>query len=390
MAHFEYSRVTHKRSFLLGMLAVPLLIAAIVGVGAVAATQGGGLDALGYADQSGVLKIDAEQGAAPHLYNDEAAAQAALGRKEIAAYYVVPPGYLASRDLTLVYETEPPGDRLQSDFDEFVRASLTADLPPAARDRLREGFQVTLRSADRSREIDEQGFAGLIVPFAVAFLFMFAGIATGGYLQQAVSDEREGRTVEILTTSLTAEQLIVGKAFGLVAAALTQLLVWSLTVVVALGVVAVFVEEIGRIRPPLGLLGLTALFFLPSFALVSGIMTVVGSIVSDPRQSQQVSAIVNMLFVLPMFFISLLLETPDSPIAVALSVFPTTSLVTMAMRWGLTAVPGWQVALALGLLVGSAGASVWIAPRVFRAGMLLYGQRLAPRHIVQALRTGGR
>jgi ABC-2 type transport system permease protein len=390
VARFEYVRTARKRSFLVGMLIIPVFFGAIVGVGAILVSQGDELDALGYVDEPGVLRPDAVAAPTPRAYADERSARAALERDDIKGYYVLPSDYLVTRGSTLVYGASPVGDSLRGDFNRFVQASLAAQLPPAERDRLDEGFQVTLRSADGTREIDGQSIFSLIVPIALAFLFMFAGMATGGYVQQAVSDEREGRTVELLATSVSADQLIVGKTLGLVAAAMTQLLVWALTAVVTLLIAASFIDEIKSIEPPVDLIGLTVLFFVPSFLLVAGIMIVVGSVVADQRQGQQFSAIVNMLFVLPLFFISLILETPDSPVAVALTIFPTTSMVTIAMRWELASIPWWQITLALSLLLGAAGAAIWVAPRVFRVGMLSYGQRLAPRHISQAVRLGGR
>lgn len=391
VARHEYRRTTRRRSFLLGMLAIPAMIGVIVLAGVLVAGSFDTIDSLGYVDHSGVLSppMDRPDRPVPQRFADENAARIALENDEIKAYYVIPSGYLATRKVSIDYLSDPPSRELQGAFSDFIRDSITSALPEDVRVRLRDGFDVTLQ-ASGGRTMDSSGFVNLIVPGLVGFLFMFAVLTTGGYLMQAVSDERENRTVEVLTTSLSPEQLIVGKSIGLVAAALSQLVVWSVAIVVSLAIAARYVEVLARIAPPVGLLVLAVIFFLPSFALVSGMMTLVGSVISDTRQGQQLSALLNMFFVLPLFFVNMVLESPNGILAVALTLFPTSSLVTVAMRWGVVDVPFWQLGLAFVLVSASAGIMVWAAPRVFRMGMLRYGQQLGLRHMVAGLRSGGR
>ncbi len=392
VARHEYLRTARRRSFLLGMIAMPAFIGAIVLAGVLVSGSLDSLDSLGYVDSGGVLTPPVTQSdePLPRRFADEDAARNALEGDEIKAYYVVSRDYLATREVVVTFLQDPPGESLQSDFDGFIRDSITSDLPEAARTRLRDGFDVTLRTPG-GRSVDASGFfVNLIIPGLVAASFMFAVLTTGGYLLQAVSDERENRTVEVLTTSLSPEQLIVGKSIGLVAAALTQLAMWSLSAAVALTVAARYVEVLARLTPPVSLILLAVAFFLPSFALVSAVMTLVGSVISDNRQGQQLSAILNMFFVLPLFFVSMMLESPNGILAVALTLFPTTSMVTVALRWGVTDIPPWQLAVAFALVCASAALAVWAAPRVFRMGMLRYGQGLGLRHMIAGLRTGGR
>ena len=392
VARHEYLRTARRRSFLLGIIAMPAFIAAIVLAGVLVSGSFDTVDSLGYVDGASVLSPPPSQGEGPQprRFTDETAARNALEQGEIKAYYLIPPDYLATRDVVVTFLKDPPGDRLQADFDGFIRESITAGLPDQFRARLREGFNVTLRSSGGKTVDSSSFFVNLLIPTLVGMLFMFTVLTTGGYLMQAVSDERENRTVEVLATSLSPEQLIVGKAAGLIAAALTQLVAWSLTAAVALVVAARYIDVLARLTPPVSLMVLAAVFFLPSFALVSGMMTLVGSVIGDSRQGQQLSAILNMFFVLPLFFVSLVLESPNGLPAVALTLFPTTSMVTVAMRWGVTNIPTWQLAVAFALVCASAAAVVWAAPRVFRMGMLRYGQRLTLGRMLAGLRSGGR
>ena len=195
--------------------------------------------------------------------------------------------------------------------------------------------------------------------------------------------------MEVMVTSMTPEEMIGGKAVGLISVSLTQLSIWLLTVVVGLIVGAQFLEQLRGIRVPWALVGIVALYFFPAFALVAGMMTAIGSAVTETRQGQQMSGVINLLFVAPFFFLALIMANPNSPVAVALTLFPTTAFITVTMRWGLTVIPLWQLVFSWLLLVSSAGLSVWAAARILRVGMLRYGQRLNLRAMAQALRAGG-
>jgi ABC-2 type transport system permease protein len=139
------------------------------------------------------------------------------------------------------------------------------------------------------------------------------------------------------------------------------------------------------ISVPWPLLGIVALFFLPSYALVAGLMTAIGSAVTEVRQGQQIAGIVNLLFVAPLFVLPVLIETPNSPLAIGLTLFPTTSFVTVTLRWALATIPMWQMVASWGILVITALLSMWASAQVFRLGMLRYGQPLTPRVLLAAM-----
>jgi ABC-2 type transport system permease protein len=263
-------------------------------------------------------------------------------------------------------------------------------LPDEARRRVLEGINLTVRSADGRREAGGMDVINLFMPFVAGMFFVFAVMASAGYLLQAVTDEKENRTVEIMVTSLTPEQLIGGKAAGLIAVALSQFFVWTLAVVVGLVVGAQFLEPLQAIRVPWTFLVVMALYFLPAFCLVAGMMTAIGSMVTERQQGQQIAGVINMLFVLPFFFAGLAFFNPDSPILVIMTLFPTTAFITVALRWGMTVVPAWQLIASWMVLVATAGLSVWASARIFRVGMLRYGQRISLRAAFRILRARSR
>ncbi|MBN1875979.1 MAG: ABC transporter permease [Anaerolineae bacterium] len=389
IAKQEYLKIVRKRSFLIGTLGMPLLIGVIMLISIVLSLGGRGDIPVGYVDYAGVLQSAVlpvlEQGermVALQGFTDESVARAALEAGEIQALYIVPVDYLDTGQITLYFLSERPGERVREDFRDFLQANLLAGQPEAIRYRVQQGANLVLRSIDGNRELDMQNPVSFFLPFVAAFFFIFAVMNAGGYMLEAVTDERENRTIEVLATSVRPLQLMGGKAVGLMAVGLTQLLLWSGTGLAGLLVIAAVSPVLQGARMPWSLLVVITLFFIPAYALIAGLMTAIGSIFTDTRQAQQITGIINMFFTAPFFFITIIFTRPSSPLITALTLFPTTSFITIALRWAVVPVPLWQLVISWVLLTASALTSVWFAARVFRLGMLLYGQRLRLPHIV--------
>jgi ABC-2 type transport system permease protein len=261
-----------------------------------------------------------------------------------------------------------------------------APLPGDVQERLLAPPNVTVRDLSSGREFSQQGVANIVLPFVASFLFFFATMMASGTMLEVVAEEKENRTMEIVATSITPGQLIGGKTVGLLASALTQLAIYALSVIVGVALAAPHVPAIQQLQVPWGYLGLMALFFFPAYGLVAAIMITLGSAVTELQQGQQVSGLLSVSFTLPLFILPVIFENPGHPLAVALTLFPTTSFLTVSLRWGLGSIPVWQIGLGWAILVGSVLAMVWVATRVFRASMLRYGQPLSWKSLVSALR----
>jgi ABC-2 type transport system permease protein len=171
--------------------------------------------------------------------------------------------------------------------------------------------------------------------------------------------------------------------------ALTQLLIWLGLAAVPTGSVLLYLDGATRIQVPWGFLGLAALFFLPAYALMAGIMTAIGSIVDEAHQGQQIAGTLNLVFVVPFFFVPVVFAEPNSPVLVAMTLFPTTAYITILMRWSVTVIPTWQLILSFVMLTTSAALSLWAAARIFRRSMLRYGLSLDLRTVWRTLRAAG-
>lgn len=393
VAKQEYRHRTFQRSFILGTLVIPLLIAVMVVAIILIVEYTMDDRPFGYVDYSGVLS-DASMPANDLdsveiiAFPDEASADAALQAEDIQGYHVIPEDYLETLFVDLYYLEEAPDSSVLKDFDDFVRVNIISSAPTITQKRIIEGSELTIRSMNGAREFRDNG-GGIItvmLPFAIAMFFLFAIMGASGYFLQVITDEKENRTMEIMITSVSPTQLIGGKSVALVAVGLTQLGVWIASIAIAWSVAKWFFTELQSVQLPWDALIILAIFFIPSYAIVAGLMICIGSIVTELQEGQQISGVFNLLFTFPIFFSALVFAAPNSPLMIFLSFWPTTSLMTLILRWGFTIIPGWQIAISWVICSLSATAIIWVATRLFRLGMLRYGQRITFKAAFNALR----
>ena len=126
---------------------------------------------------------------------------------------MIPPDYLETGEVRVITR-EADSNLSQGRFTRLVRINLLAREDEAVAKRVLEGPQMILRSVDGTRETNESNFLSFLVPFSAGVLFMIAVNSSGGYLLQAVVEEKENRTMEIVITSVSPEQLMAGKCWA--------------------------------------------------------------------------------------------------------------------------------------------------------------------------------
>jgi ABC-2 type transport system permease protein len=382
VARHEYARNVFKKSFILALLSVPLLIAVNIGLIAFMVSLDNNNAPVGYVDRAGLLSdpipapVGPSEGAIEFIpFQTEDEARDALESKSIQAYYIVSPDYFETSRIDLLYLKEP-GENATRQFYDFIQSNVLADQPPEIALRAVEGSNVTVRAPDGSREFSGAPTLGAVLPVLLSVAFIFLLLMSSGYLMQAVVDEKENRTMEVLITSLSASRLISGKVLGIVAIGLTQLVAWILV-----GILAVFIGgEVFGIEwfqnPGLdwGPILTVVAIAIPSYVLACALMVAVGSTVGQAQEGQQIGVLFFMLFMIPLYAIMVIGETPNATPSVVLTLLPFTSLMTVGFRSLFSVVPLWQVVASVAIQTVCAAGALWLAGRAFRLGMLRYGQ----------------
>ncbi len=386
---FEYARHVFRKRFLLGLFSLPVFIGIMAIVVMLLVRSEINLKPIGYVDQSGLLPAPGSLVEGENLaswvelrpYKDEQAAQEALESEQIQAYFVLGENYLETRQAQLIALDEPSGIAT-GQFAQFVRTHLLEDFPPETVQRLIGGSQLVVRSFDGTRQFIQGEWLGFLMPFLVAFIFLVAVFATSGYLLQAVVEEKENRTMELLVTTISPNRLMAGKVMGIIAVGWTQLMVWFGLAGLLVLFGSFFINLPDWISVSIGYLGLAIVLFVPAFIMLSALMVAVGATLADVQEAQQVTSLFTLPLFIPFWFALTLINDPYGTLAVVLSFIPFTAPITIAIRAGFAVVPAWQIGLSLGMLILFAAIAVWFAGRAFRLGMLRYGQRVPWREFL--------
>ena len=404
---YEIRATLARKAFSLIALGLPLLVGVIILVvifvnrdagSAPAAISGpeAGPDlpaTIGYVDPGGLIRTipsDAPDGwLVP--YPRAAAAQAALESGDIDAYYIVPPDYLASGELTYVCldyqilsDTSPDHSAMQwvllvNLFGGDEAAASTAASPLDI-----NWQQATPPGASQAGGVDDSWIAELL-PNLMAFLLYMVIILPAGTLVATLTDEKKNRVMEILLSSLSPGQLIGGKILALGLLGLVQTALWAAIVwiVVYLG------GETLSIPPgfsiPSGLLLWCFVYSLLGYGMYGAQMAGLGALAPDVKDTRGATMVILTPLILVYMFLVIIVTRPDSAIAVTLSLFPLTSPVGMIARMTATDVPAWQSILAAGLQLLTAVLVVRLVARLFHAQTLLSGQPFSLRAYANTL-----
>jgi ABC-2 type transport system permease protein len=393
IARFEYWRQLRRRGFLIMTFGAPLLpLVAIAVVIAIFVLSDRPERAIGYVDEIGVVHPDAalppDDGAQPiplRAYADEAEARAAYAGGQIDAYAVLPPEYLDTGAVR-VYGRGGLSEAGDDSLRALLRGSLLAGRPAQERARAADPL-AGLRYATPGGDELTRGQSALlyVFPFIFGLLFVFVTFSTSSYLLQAVVEEKENRTMEIVLTSVTPRQLLGGKVLGLAGLGLTLALVWVLYATLLFAVGAAFFPALRGLGLPLEVPLLALVLFVPGYLLFAALQVGIGAMVTSAQEGQQIASVVSLLAMLPFMLNWAISTNPDGLLAVGLSLFPLSAPLALMLRTPFTAVPIWQVALSVALLVASTALAIAAAARIFRVGMLQYGKRLRVREVWRAL-----
>ena len=378
----EFLRHVTRRSFLFAVLGFPLLMVLIFG-GIVLFLNSQEDEPVGVVDEAGLVLDPAdyqelgERDSVPfRLFGDEATAAAALEGGDIQAYAVIPADYLASGRVTLFHQGDT-FEGISSDITAYLRASLLAGSEPAFSQRFGRSLDVEFVSLAEERGRDNP--LALFLPFILGFIFLIAIFSTSGMLIQAIVDEKENRTMEILVTSLTPEQLMMGKIIGLVGLGFVQIAAWLGFAFIGILVARANIAGFPNLVIPTSSILVAVAWFVPFYVMIAALMAAIGISVTAVSEAQQAVGIVSIVAMFPLYFTFLILTSPDSALSITLSFIPFSAPLTILTRLQVSDVPAWQLLLSWALLATAATLALFLVSRLLRYGMLRYGQRVSLR-----------
>jgi len=392
----EFWQTLKNRSFLILTLSLPLL--AILGVGIYQGVQhwyhpGAPQEVkLGYTDHTGMFgNFTSEPGVQFVLYTDEETAKGALLAKDVKEYFVIPADYLSSGVITryTMSREVAPSTKTTGQITDFLLSNLLAgEVSPQVLERVKTPVLLASVRLNETGEIapNQDVVSSYVVPIVFASLFIISIMVSSGFLFQSVTEEKENRVMEILLSSVSSGQLLVGKVLGLGTAGLLQVAVWFVTVAIFAQVAPGIIPALSALSIPVSLIGWGILYFVLGYLLLAALYAGVGSIGATAREGQGWSTIFTLPAVAPLWITYLIIGSPEGAVSRALTFFPLTSPVTSMMRLANHAISAWEIALSLIILIGSIALTMWVAAKVFRVFLLMYGKRLALREIIRYVR----
>jgi ABC-2 type transport system permease protein len=304
-------------------------------------------------------------------------------------------GYLIVDQLTLSGERARYAGRNASTIPDMQRvegavksAVLTMRFEAAGMDAQRVQALSKVDLDFDTERLTERGRGGtgrgaVALAYTVAILLYMSIVLYGQAIMMSVIEEKTQRVAEVVVASVSPEKLLAGKVVGVGAVGLTQQLVW-----VASGLVLLRFQ--GTIGGALGLPASTPLdlpavsfgtalaflcFFVLGYTLFSTMFAAAGSMVSSTQDAQQVATPLTLLVVPSLLLLTPVLLEPNGTLARTVTLIPFTSPILMPVRMSLTSVGVLEVAASIALLVVGCVAAIWLAARIYRVGVLMYGKK---------------
>ncbi|MBR5865925.1 MAG: ABC transporter permease [Alistipes sp.] len=228
-------------------------------------------------------------------------------------------------------------------------------------------------------------------------------ILYGQMVLTSVVEEKSSRVIDVMVTSSSPFQIMMGKILGIALVAVAQIAIWATLVISAskflLPVIfsadmaatndmmmQMIVGTLGDTGYIASLFGCLLLFVVGGFLLYAALFAAAGSAVDSVQEGQQYNTIIMMPIILSIIVMMSIFNDPNSPIAFWASMVPFTSPIVMIARIPF-GIPWWEVVVSLVVLYASVVVVVWLASRIFRIGIFMHGKRPSWRELLQWIRT---
>jgi len=305
---------------------------------------------------------------------------------EIEGYVILPKSMMT--DTTVEYRSENIGnfkitERLTGVIREVIteRRLRERGFDPQVVKELTSPIELKTIKLSKTGQEEEAGFAQVFFTAYVFMMMMFFLVMTSGQiLVRSILEEKSNRVIEVLLSSCRPRDLMTGKILGLSGLALTQMGFW-----VAIGLVVSVKLSITLV--PLGTAILLGGYFVLGYLLYASIFVAAGAPVSSEQEAQQINSYLVLILVIPIVVAFVAVQNPNSTLIRILSFIPVLTASMMVLRIPIQMPSVLEIILTMAVLAVSGIGGMWLAGKVFRTTMLLYGKRPSLRELVSLVRS---
>ncbi|MYG82194.1 MAG: ABC transporter permease [Gemmatimonadetes bacterium] len=407
----EYLERVKTRGFIIGTLAIPLVLIVIMGVNIFIALQVAQSDReLVLVDLTAVMGEEVAERLEQVGYELELAGREAdledldrqVMEEEIEGYVVLDSVTLAEG--VFAYRSiVPPGRTRVALFEAVVRDIALANYLSSASgaEGLRElirGGQLEFESpleVEEQEEAEVARVSGIAIGFGGVMVLYITMLLYGAFVLRSVLDEKRNRVVEVVVSSISPWRLLLGKVLGVGSMGLTQMGIWAGCAILLLLVAAPMVasqipaadlSELTGFLPGPGVLVLLLVFFLLGYFLFSSLFAAVGAMCATQEEAGQAQLPVITLLIIPFVLQMASIEGTSMKWLDWVALFPFFSPVMMFPRAATGAVPWWMTGLSLVLMAAAIVGTAWVAGRIYRVGILMQGKRPTLKELVRWVR----
>lgn len=409
----EYLTRVRKKSFILTTILVPLLFVALIFGTALMAVSSSSTKKIAVLDESGVFAGKFKDDDDIKFTYLKSGLEEAKQSKDYDGVLHIPSFDQKNKNQFSIYSEEQIGLGAQNEIKNQMNDVLINERMQAA------GISTTQLDSLQKESITVKNINGegkssdyeksIAIGYASGFLLYMFMLLYGMSVMRSVMEEKTNRIAEIIVSSVKPFQLMLGKIIGVALVGLTQFLIWVVLIGIVTAVGGVALSQSGMMGSPemAGqmaqqgqtpdvqniinvILGSTnwveiivwfLFYFLGGYFLYASLFAAVGSLVNeDPQDAQQLTLPITLPIIFGFVIMSLALKDPNSGIAIFGSIFPLTSPIVMMARIPF-GVPAWQIALSATLLILGFIGTTWMAGKIYRTGILLYGKKVTLKEV---------
>src|ERR1700722_16676442 len=240
-------------------------------------------------------------------------------------------------------------------------------------DSLMEPVEVNTTQAGKNADTT----SSFVASYVLFFLMYMVILLYGMNVARSIIEEKTSRVFEVLLATIRPEEMMAGKVIGVGSVGLTQVAVWLATAVLLTSTSILSAIGGGSVHVSLSAMQIIffVVYFLLGYLLYSSVAAALGAMVNSEQELQQL----NMFLVMPlagcMFALAPVITNPSGTVARVISLIPFCTPLIMYLRISLAMPPMWEIALSIVLMVATICAILWVASRIYRVGILMYGKK---------------